>query len=576
MKKVNVYINQIINKLDSKPLWIWGFILELIVFIPYIYLKDRSVFIWHDQLDENLLTYYFTAKHFGDGMRIFPEMMGGTTASALQPFSFVFTFLYMFLPPLVAFVIQYATVFAIAFWGMYFCAMRFSKSNLISMVCASFFAMLPFFPVYGAAVAGIPMAILGIVYFEEKKPVKAYACLLLFTLTSHLVFTGYCVLGFWGLFLLYKLARKKCNKDSVIGFFIIIIVYVAINYQLFMDVFFNYEGFVSHRTEFVLHSINFLDAVKIAFFDGSQHSDACNRYLILPIVILLLTAIIFRKRLNNDRGLISALLGLLMIILITFAVAFFKGDIFTNWRNAQSGALKSFQIDRFSWLLPALWWLEAGMTVAVWWNSKLVCKCRIFGVLIILLMFLPSFKLVVGKSYFYMSIDQMLYKSVNTGYITWKGLFSDDVMAEIDAAIGREKTDYRVAHIGIDPASSLLYGFYTVDGYAGSYSLEYKHKFREVIADELDNSPELKQYFDEWGSRCYLFNGQVGTGCYIGKYWNAKFNNLSYDYDKLKTLGADYIFSCGEIEDFSTSGLDFIGNFTSDTSFWSIWVYKIL
>lgn len=59
-------------------------------------------------------------------------------------------------------------------------------------------------------------------------------------------------------------------------------------------------------------------------------------------------------------------------------------------------------------------------------------------------------------------------------------------MQEIDDAIGRDKSTYRVAHLGISPAPSLMHGFYTVDGYSNNYSLEYKHRFREVIAAELE------------------------------------------------------------------------------------------
>ena len=55
-------------------------------------------------------------------------------------------------------------------------------------------------------------------------------------------------------------------------------------------------------------------------------------------------------------------------------------------------------------------------------------------------------------------------------------------MQEIDDAIGRDKSTYRVAHLGISPAPALMHGFYTVDGYSNNYPLEYKHRFREVIA----------------------------------------------------------------------------------------------
>ena len=58
-------------------------------------------------------------------------------------------------------------------------------------------------------------------------------------------------------------------------------------------------------------------------------------------------------------------------------------------------------------------------------------------------------------------------------------------MQEIDDAIGRDKSTYRVAHLGISPAPALMHGFYTVDGYSNNYPLEYKHRFRKLLHRRL-------------------------------------------------------------------------------------------
>ncbi|MBR5943967.1 MAG: hypothetical protein IKZ94_03360, partial [Lachnospiraceae bacterium] len=108
------------------------------------------------------------------------------------------------------------------------------------------------------------------------------------------------------------------------------------------------------------------------------------------------------------------------------------------------------------------------------------------------------------------------------------------------------------------------------------YPLDYKHKIREVIADELSLSPASADYFDHWGSRCYLYNSQSGTSFMNGKKNEVTYSDLKYDYKLLKDMGCEYLFSCGEITDAPLEGLDFIGAFTSDTSYWKVWVYKIL
>lgn len=111
----------------------------------------------------------------------------------------------------------------------------------------------------------------------------------------------------------------------------------------------------------------------------------------------------------------------------------------------------------------------------------------------------------------YLNVNQINNGSGITGYISWESWFAEDLMQEIDDAIGRDKSTYRVAHLGISPAPSLMHGFYTVDGYSNNYPLEYKHRFREVIAAELEKNEEVRVYFDLWGNRCYLFNNITGN-----------------------------------------------------------------
>ena len=111
--------NCFIQKLDRKPLWLLGIVLQLLVFVPYLIMGENSVFVWHDLMDENILHYVLPARHMGEHLSAYPEMMGGLQSSALQPFALLFIPLYRLFSPFVAFVIQYAIVFAIAFYGFF-------------------------------------------------------------------------------------------------------------------------------------------------------------------------------------------------------------------------------------------------------------------------------------------------------------------------------------------------------------------------------------------------------------------------------------------------------------------------
>ena len=107
-------------------------------------------------------------------------------------------------------------------------------------------------------------------------------------------------------------------------------------------------------------------------------------------------------------------------------------------------------------------------------------------------------------------LNKSQYKNnCSVGLMSWKDYFAEDLMAEIRDAIrketGMEQSEYRIASLGMCPAVPLEAGFYCIDGYSNNYSLEYKHQFREIIAKELEKCPDMRVYFDDWGSRCYLF-----------------------------------------------------------------------
>lgn len=76
----------------------------------------------------------------------------------------------------------------------------------------------------------------------------------------------------------------------------------------------------------------------------------------------------------------------------------------------------------------------------------------------------------------------------------------EQVQQYIRDNLGEEPENYRVVSLGIDPAAALYHGFYCLDGYSNNYDLAYKHRFREIIAPELDKSEYLTEQFDGWAT----------------------------------------------------------------------------
>lgn len=210
--------------MESAPLWSLGFVLIAIVFAPILALGKGCVFPVHDQLDETILSYVFTAKYLGTGTDVYPEMMGGIQASGLQPSAVLFVPLYRIFSTYTAFLIQYAIVLAAAFFGMYACAKELTGNSILALVSAGFFAMLPSAPVYGLSVAGVPLAIWCFLqcckmpWKISKEAILAFLLLTFFGLTTHLVLIGYVVLGVWLLALIVRAMRKSSNRMPMLGF----------------------------------------------------------------------------------------------------------------------------------------------------------------------------------------------------------------------------------------------------------------------------------------------------------------------------------------------------------------------
>lgn len=195
--------------------------------------------------------------------------------------------------------------------------------------------------------------------------------------------------------------------------------------------------------------------------------------------------------------------------------------------------------------------------------------------ILLVILLLPTMQLIKTESYFYLNVNQINNGSGITGYITWESYYAEELMGQLEEAIGRDPETYRVAHLGMSPAPALMHGFYTADGYSNNYPLEYKHLFRQVIEKELAKNEQTRLYFDQWGSRCYLFNGSTGNAWMLGKTMEIKYEGLEFDLAALGDLGCEYIFSAGEIVDWEEMGLDFLGYYETDTSFWGVWLYGL-
>lgn len=594
-------LHNLIKKIDGLPLWWVGILLFCIIISPNLFLREGSVFTVHDQLDESMMNYVLTARHPGEG--VIPEMLGGINASGLAPSAVAFVPLYRMLPPFYAFLCTYCLLVLGGFLGMYLAVRELTDSSILAVAAAGLFCMLPLYPVYGFSQMGIPLILYAFLclYKNKRRPV-ALGLVLVFGLTSHLVYTGYAVLGIWLLALIAMAlggrTRMRTDADRLVfrrcgaGFLLLLSVYLLTNLSLITEILFGRSpdgqaAYVSHREEMVSGAMSFGSAVRDMFVSSGQHAFTYQEKMILPILLsLVLGGVFCRKFSRRARGqYLTALGGLAALFLIAVFYGVCKSGPVTAWKNSVAGFLHYFQMERFYWLYPAGWYLEFAMAASFWWTTAreleglasfkklaftLPVQCAVIA-----LALLPTADTVLHNSDFYRNVNQKNNGSGITGYISWESYYSEELMEQLEQTIGRSMSDYRIAHLGVSPAPSLMHGFYTVDGYSNNYPLEYKHAFRRVIAKELDKSPETAVYFDKWGNRCYLFNSLTGNYWMLQKGSGAVYEKLEFDMEALRDLGCEYLFSGGEIADAERMGLNFMGYFETEDSYWGIWLYAL-
>lgn len=581
-KKVFTILKQtdvLIQHLDHCTLWWIGILITVVFFLPYFVLGDGCIFEINDQLDESIMNYMLPARHLWDGSTIYPEMLNGVNASGMQPSAVLFLPLYRLIPARTAFLTQYIICFLLAFSGMYLLVKEITDSSILAMIAGGCFCVLPLYPVYGLSEFGIPLILYGaLCLWKQKNVICGLLITVVFGLTSHLVYTGYVVLGFWVIALVYALAKKKKNQWFPIGFAVLFAIYVLVNRALIREILFGTGSYISHREEMVSSATPFFETFWNVFQNSAQHAPSLHKYLILPIVLFLILGA-FCKKEETDRNIYkAAVINFLFLIAIALFYAFCHLSAVVDWKNNATGFLHYFQMHRVYWLYPAAWYLEFAWAAAVPWRTKVPhtdARMRVGKLAVILICLLPTLQLLKVNSGMYLNVNQINNGSDVTGYISWESWFAEDLMQEIDDAIGRDKSTYRVAHLGISPAPSLMHGFYTVDGYSNNYPLEYKHRFREVIAAELEKNEEVRVYFDLWGNRCYLFNSITGNYMQLKKGNTLVYEGLEFDMDALRELGCEYLFSGAEIGDAERMGLELVGYYETDDSYWGIWVYEL-
>ncbi len=261
------------------------------------------------------------------------------------------------------------------------------------------------------------------------------------------------------------------------------------------------------------------------------------------------------------------------------------------WESAAGVALRSrlealgaFQLQRLLWLAPCFWYLlsACALAFALEWCRQSCGVLQRLGAVFGLLAMLAALGITGIKVFVSSDMKPNLQKLLISDYkaISYSDYYAVGVMEQVEDFLARytkhDKADYRVASLGIDPAAAYYHGFYCLDGYSNNYSLNYKHCFRNIIKPELDKNEYLRDYYDTWGNRCYLFTSEC-PGYYTMEKNTFYFNNYELDVDSFKKLGGRFIISAAYIINAKEQKLVLLREepFETQESYYRIFLYGL-
>ncbi|MDE6221174.1 MAG: hypothetical protein K2G51_12260, partial [Lachnospiraceae bacterium] len=408
-----------------------------------------------------------------------------------------------------------------------------------------------------------------------------------YAFTYSLVLVGYAVLGFCGLYLLWLLCKRRLwdHKWFLMGWITLLCCYVAVNYELLLQIFGVGRQRKSHKEIILRSGKNILKSFCTVFYKGTLHTPTHQQVIVLFSVVVLLVGLILYKQLDGRKLVAYHFLvsGFCFNIFCALFYALYQSEFVAQWRNQIGGVVKEFQIDRIYWLSVSVWYILLGLSLYLaweWigqWREERNRIATTAGIVCMMLALCAS----AATTFYYSDLNKNLHRlRLGEAYkqMTWRDFYAPDVFSQIDNFIGREKSSYRTLSFGICPAAPLYNGFYCLDGYSNNYDLSYLYQFRKIIEGELRKDASLKQYYDAWGCRCYVLSAELGINNYlIAKGSNTAIHELSINVVCAKEMGAKYLFSALRIPNAQELGIKLMREepFETADSYYSIYLYEL-
>ncbi|MEH7382900.1 DUF6044 family protein [Bacillus sp. JJ1533] len=553
-------------KRSEYRLIIAAFLLIIIFVSPYFILGENAHLRVHDNLDSNLAWYRVLAQSnqmLGPVDATIPQIINGN----LQRGAFGtelsgIVWLHVFFPPMVAYGLSQLITRIFAFLGMFLLLKKHFLPNKewswIRVGVSLAFALTPFWPSGMLSTLGMPLALWALLNIRagEKSWVN-WLTLTLLPLYASIVLGFFFFISAMGiLWIVDGIRGKGWNLRFLWGLIYFTLIFMAVEYRLVYSFLFMDEP--NSRDEYFHARLSFLRALRLSLKNyvlGHTHVMSVHGLIILPVTFIALNIVLIKKQWKQEK--VFLFLHIFNAALsIWYAFWFYEGWVPLTERFH---FLNTFNFARYHFLRPMVIYVLFAISLKILWEYRNGWKWACLAFIAAQLFFVGAFN------------EEIVYKKKPS----FQQFFAEKQFEDIKTYIGLPQEGYRVASIGLHPAIAQFNGFYTLDTYNNFYPLSYKHQFREIIEKELDKDPKLREYFDEWGGRCYIFLDELGKHYMFKKTSKKEIKKMDLNMQAFYDMGGRYIFSSLPIKNAAKNSLELEKTFDSPESAWRIYLYRV-
>lgn len=455
----------------------------------------------------------------------------------------------------------------IGYASMYYWLKRYINPNYLNekiIVSISFvFGCIQFFPPFGLSVIGLPLLAIGFARLYQKEPFpQTLAIFFLFPFMSSLIWSGMEVLILFGFYICYRWMKdRKLFGNHLYAYILFVVSTVLANLQMINGMFF-LRGFQSHRIGYNLHPTppdlaNSIIEFVSYFFYTHYH---ISIFVTLIIVATFLLAYFYVEKNSWAKKIAIA------ILCICLWQGFYN-QLEYYLQNIE--LIKSFRFNRFGFLLPFLW-----MTLFVISLNDLARNISIKKIIPFLIFSQFIVVLIANDEW------QHNYKKLcglEDKFPSYNDYLAINQFKTIEKNIPATLTN-RVISLGLSPTIAQYHNYSTLDGLFSVYDWNYKQQFRKIMEKELDKHAEIKERFDNWGNRCYLYSAELGVtdvSNLESSHNRKKINHLEVNTTQLRQMGAKYVFSACKVENAQTLEWRLVYTLGGQNEFWTIYIYQI-